>query len=284
VKEVAVDDVPSLDVDVVLFQHRDNWLVDQEWLLSEAQRRGPRVYLEHDPPRENPTDTRHVVSDPGVLVVHVTHFNRLMWDGGAVPTRVIEHGVSVAPGVRYTGELAKGIAVVNNLASRGRRLGVDVFLHMRDEQGIPLDLLGMGSTELGGLGEVGLEELPALIGRYRFFFNPIRYTSLGLAVCEAMAVGVPIVGLATTEMVRVVENGVSGFIDTDLDALSARMRRLLADPELAHGLGQGARRFAQEKLSIERFTADWLATLEEVAGRRARTTGTVYLPLVEVAA
>jgi len=40
----------------------------------------------------------------------------------------------------------------------------------------------------------------------RFFFNPIRYTSLGLAVCEAMMVGMPIIGLATTEMATTVQN------------------------------------------------------------------------------
>ncbi len=58
----------------------------------------------------------------------------------------------------------------------------------------------MGAEEAGGLGEVRHVELAAFAARYRFFFNPIRYTSLGLAVIEAMMVGMPIVALATTEM------------------------------------------------------------------------------------
>ncbi len=75
---------------------------DQYDILSEAQRRLPRLYLEHDPPRESPDDTRHPVDDPDVLLVHVTHFNDLMWDSGRTPTRVIEHGV-ILPAVRaYT--------------------------------------------------------------------------------------------------------------------------------------------------------------------------------------
>src|SRR5205085_11481807 len=120
------------------------------------------------------------------------------------PTRVIEHGVVVPEGVRYTGELERGIVVINGLNWRGRRLGSDIFERVR--QDIPLDLVGMQSTEMGGLGEVQHKELPAFEGRYRFFFNPIRYTSLGLAVCEAMMIGMPIIGLATTEIATVIEN------------------------------------------------------------------------------
>ncbi len=98
---------------------------------------------------------------------------------------------------------------MNNLARRGRRLGADVFERVRQE--VPLDLVGMDATSLGGLGEVPPTELAAFEARYRFFFNPIRYTSLGLAVIEAMMLGMPIIGLATTEMATAIENGVSGY-------------------------------------------------------------------------
>lgn len=43
--------------------------------------------------------------------------------------------------------------------------------------------------------------LAAFIKDYRFMFNPIRFTSLGPAVIEAMIVGLPIAALATTEIV-----------------------------------------------------------------------------------
>jgi hypothetical protein len=45
-----------------------------------------------------------------------------MWDCGVTPTHVIEHGVVVPKGVRYNGELERGIVVVNHLVHRGRRL------------------------------------------------------------------------------------------------------------------------------------------------------------------
>src|SRR5579883_9390 len=184
VHDVPADRVKDLDLDGILFQTRTNYLIDQHELLSDRQRRLPRIYLEHDPPQEHPTDTRHWFDDPSGLLVHVTPFNRLMWDSGRTPTRVIDHGVLVPEDVRYTGEIERGIVVINNLRTRGRRLGVDVFEQARAH--MPLDLVGMDAESLGGLGEVSPPELPAFEARYRFFFNPIRWTSLGLAIIEAM--------------------------------------------------------------------------------------------------
>jgi hypothetical protein len=264
VHEIAAEEVARRQFDVVLFQSRRNWEADQFELMSPAQRRLPRIFLEHDPPRESPTDTRHPVDDPDVLLVHVTAFNALMWDAGRTPVRVVEHGVSVPDGARFSGELARGIVVVNNLPGRGRRLGRDLFDRVRAE--VPLDLAGMASCELGGLGDLPLRELHARLGGYRFFFNPIRYTSLGLAVCEAMMIGLPILGLATTEMSTAVQNGVNGYVETDLARLVTHMRRLLADPDEARALSEGARRTARERFGIRRFAADWSRVLAEAAG------------------
>lgn len=265
VHEVAAEEVFGLDLDCVLTQSHQNWLVDRQEILSPAQRRLPAIHLEHDPPRSSPTDTRHPVDDPDVLLVHVTPFNQLMWDSGRTPTMVIDHGVAVAPGVSYTGELARGVVVVNGLGRRGRRLGADVFSRVRDE--VPLDLVGMWSEEMGGLGEVPPPELPQFISRYRFFFHPIRYTSLGLAALEAMTIGMPVVALATTEMATVIQNGVSGWIDTDVERLVTRMRELLDDPAEAQRLGQGACVRARERFSIDRFVADWDRAFHLVTGR-----------------
>jgi len=262
VSEIAAEDVRGARVDVVLTQSRKNWEVDRHELLSPAQLRLPQVHLEHDPPREVPTDTHHFVDDPSALLVHVTHFNDLMWDSGRTATTVIEHGVTVPEGVRWTGELARGLVVVNGLAGRGRRLGADVFARVREQ--VPLDLAGIGAEALGGVGDVPHGSLAAFSAPYRCFFNPIRYTSLGLAVCEAMLLGLPVVGLATTEMATVVENGVNGYVDTDVDRLVGHLHALLADHALAARLSEGARETARERFGIERFARDWQALFAQV--------------------
>ncbi len=263
VHEVAYEDVPKGEFDCVLYQHQRHWDSDRETLLTEAQRQLPTIFLEHDPPQQHPTATVHPVQDPNVMLVHVTPFNALMWDSGVTPHCVIEHGVLVDPSVRYSGEAPRGISVVNNLTRRGRRLGADIFAQAREQ--VPLDLVGMGAEEAGGLGEVPNPELAAFIARYRFFFNPIRYTSLGLAVVEAMMIGMPVVGMATTEMSTAIRNEHNGYVDTRLERLVEVMRRLIDDPGLAREWGERARVAARERFGIGRFVEDWCGVLRQVA-------------------
>jgi len=168
--------------------------------------------------------------------------------------------------VTYSGESERGIVVVNDLATRGRRLGADLFLQAAER--IPLDLVGMGAQRLGGIGEIPRSQLPEFEARYRFFFNPIRYTSLGLSMIEAMHVGLPIVAFATTEIPTVIEDGVSGITATDPERLLTGMEELLADPGLALQMGRLAQVVARERFSIERFATDWTSAFEDVIGRR----------------
>jgi hypothetical protein len=271
-----VIDMPAAQIrerqfDCVIFQDDDQYLRDQHDLLTPAQRALPRIYIEHDTPRGHPTDMLHPVDDPGLLLVHVTPFNALMWDSGRTPHTVIEHGVTVPDGVRYRGGLERGLVVVNHLAQRGRRLGADVYATLREQ--LPLDLVGMAADGPGGLGEVEHARLPAFMADYRFFFHPVRYTSLGLAVIEAMMVGLPVVGLATTELPTVIENGRSGYVDTRPAVLADAMRELLRHPSLARELGERGRRSALERFHINRFIADWNAALARVTGIATTATG-----------
>jgi glycosyltransferase involved in cell wall biosynthesis len=264
VREVPAEEVRNLDLDLVIFQTPKNYLEDQFEILSPEQQRLPKIYLEHNTPRPHPTDTKHLIDDPNVLLVHVTQFNQLMWDNNRTPTVVIEHSVAIDPTATYQGQLERGITVINGMQKRPRIVGLDIFQKVREQ--IPLDCAGMETEELGGLGDIPYRHLHKRVAEYRFFFNPIRYTSLGLAVCEAMTLGLPIIGLATTEMATAVQNGVSGYVDTDLGKLVPKMHELIRDPAEARRLGAGAQRYARERFHIRRFANEWTSLIQEVVG------------------
>jgi len=261
VVEVPLEELSERSFDVVVYQHHVHHDVDRFNVLTPAQRAIPAIFVEHDPPRAVPTDTVHPVTDRETTVVHVTPFNALMWDTRA-PSVVIDHGVDIPPW-RASLERPIGITVINDLATRGRRVGLDVFQQIRAE--LPVELIGMGAELLGGRGEVAPDEVAPTVAAHRFLLSPIRYTSLGLGTLEAMAAGVPVVGLATTELATVVQDGIEGFVDTDPRALVAGGRRLLDDRELALAMGAAARAKAASRFAMDRFVAEWHELLCRVA-------------------
>ena len=257
--EINTNEIKFQEFDCILFQTKKNFLVDQYEILSETQRKLPRVYVEHDPPWNDVADSRHIMNDPDVLMVHVTHFNKLMWLNTTPYIKVIEHGV-VVPDVNCDGSIEKGIVVINHLHQRGRKLGADIYDKVAKE--IPLDLTGMGTKEFGGIGEVLHPQLPEFISHYRFMFNPIRYTSLGLSVCEAMMLGLPVIAFATTEYSSVIQNGVTGFVDSNVDVLIEKMQILLNNKQYAMELGNNAKQYAEKRFNIKRFTTEWKNAFE----------------------
>lgn len=243
---IEPDEARRQKIDLILFQRPQQYLDEQYELLSAAQRRAPKVYLEQEPPREHPVESRHVVSEADVPVVHVAHFNRLMWDHGQAPTRVIEPGV-VAPAARFTGQLERGLSVVEHVTRR-RALGLDLFEEVK--RNAPLELA------------FALD--PQAAAHYRFFFFPARYLGPTYALIRAMMIGLPVVAPATGTLDGVVRQGIDGFVEADPERLAERMCELLADRQRAALLGAAAREQALARFGLARFVADWNRLLAEL--------------------
>jgi glycosyltransferase involved in cell wall biosynthesis len=101
------------------------------------------------------------------------------------------------------------------------------------------------------------------MARRRVYLHPIRWTSLGLSLIEAMHLGMPVVALATTEAPEAVP-AEAGVISTRIETLADAAREFLADPDRAREAGRAARVAALERYGLERFLADWDDLLTEV--------------------
>jgi glycosyltransferase involved in cell wall biosynthesis len=263
--EVTPAEAAEADVDVVLLQrpHELDGLAE-EWLGGRRPGRDvPCVYVEHNAPQGRIADMRHPAAGRDDLVLcHVTHFNDLFWDAGGTPTRVIEHGV-VDPGARWSGEVPRAAVVINEARRRQRVTGTDLLDRFaRDD--VPIDLFGMDAGSLGGIEDVPQHRLHDEMARRRLYLHPIRWTSLGLSLIEAMHLGMPVVALATTEAPEAVPPE-AGVVSTRVDVLADAARGFLADHDRARAAGEAARRFALERYGLPRFLADWDRLLEEVA-------------------
>jgi glycosyltransferase involved in cell wall biosynthesis len=255
--EVTRDEARAADVDVVVLQRpAELQSLAREWL---GDRRLPTVYVEHNAPQGRIADMRHPAADrDDLLVVHVTHFNELFWDCGSTPTHVIEHGV-VDPGYRYSGATPRAVVVINEARRRARVTGTDL-LERFAEVGVPIDLFGMDAEALGG-DDVPQHRLHDEMARRRLYLHPIRWTSLGLSLIEAMHLGMPIVALATTEAPDAVP-ATAGVLSTRVDRLADGARDLLADHDRAREAGLAARAAALERFGLQRFLDDWDDLLE----------------------
>jgi glycosyltransferase involved in cell wall biosynthesis len=267
VEEVPAGRLRQTEVDLVVLQ-RPNELARlcEQWTARRPGRDVPAVYVEHNAPQGRVNDMRHVAADRDDLtLVHVTHFNALFWDAGSTRTRVVEHGI-VDPGYRYTGELARIAVAINEPVRRARVTGTDLL--PRFAAAGPIDLFGMQVAALAPAGYTVHDDWPqdrmhAELARRRVYAHPMRWTSLGLSLLEAMHLGMPVVALATTEAVAAVP-AAAGVVATDVDLLVDSCRRLLREPEEARVVGMAAREAALTRYGLSRFLADWDNLLAEV--------------------
>ncbi|MEV2201498.1 glycosyltransferase [Streptomyces fradiae] len=272
VREVTPEQLREEPVDVVLLQRPEEFALAERWLGGRRPGRDvPAVYLEHNAPDGDVPDTRHPCADrAGLTLVHVTHFNRLFWDSGRARAEVIEHGV-VDPGHLYTGRLARAAVVVNEPVRRGRYTGTDLLPAL--SEAAPLDVFGMRAENLAShlrlpeercrARDLPQRELHTEMARRRLYLHPVRWTSLGLSLLEAMHLGMPVVALATTEAVEAVPAG-AGTLSTRPEVLAAAARRYLEEPEAAVEDGARARQAALERYGLKRFLDDWERVLTEV--------------------
>jgi len=272
--EVPAGALRDEHVDVVVLQRPHELGLAAEWLGRRPGHDVPAVYVEHNTPRGDVPNTRHPLAGRSdIPVVHVTAFNELFWDNGVAPTVVIEHGV-LDPGHRYTGEHPRAGVVVNEPVRRWRVTGTDLL--PRFAEAVPLDVFGMrvaGLPQRLGLPEELLrvhedrpqDRLHAELARLRVYLHPIRWTSLGLSLVEAMHLGMPVVALATTEAVEAVPPE-AGVVSTRMDVLTAALREFVADPAQAGHAGEAARTAALKRYSLDRFHADWDRLLYQVGG------------------
>ncbi|WHT15934.1 glycosyltransferase [Crossiella sp. CA-258035] len=270
--EVPVEELVNTEVDVVVLQRAEEIELVHRWLGRTPGKDLPAIYVEHNTPPMAVREARHPLADhPELLLAHVTHFNDLVWDCGTTPTVVIEHGVP-DPGHRYTGELPHAGVVVNEPIRRGRVAGTDLL--PRFAAAAPLDVFGMGLDGLGehlGLGpdrltacgDLTTADLHTQLARRRVYLHPYRWTSLGLAMLEAMHLGMPVLALAVTEAPRAVPP-TAGVLSTRVEDLVEALHTLTADPALARELGAGAREHVLAHHGLTAFVDHWDRILTEV--------------------
>jgi hypothetical protein len=274
VREVPVEQIGDEPFDVAIVQRPRHVELLTEWFgpfeHRNRRRMPPIVWLEHNAPQGRINEMRHPAADCAhvAAVVHVTHTNALLWDTGDVPTTVIQHGI-VDPGHTWSGTDVASAVVVNEPVRRARVAGTDLL--PRFGAVAPLNVYGMAVTPLDDLfGRPAWlrthEDLPQptmheRLGQQRCYVHPFRWTSLGLSLLEAMAIGMPVVALAMTEAPAAIGRR-AGVVSNDVDELVRATKRLMHDRDWAAELGAAARSRVLCRYGLDEFLASWNRLLE----------------------
>ena len=223
--EVEADRLAEEPIDLAVLQRPEELQLLAAWSRRRPGVDVPAVYVEHNAPRPSPSESRHPIGDrTDITLVHVTDFNRLMWDNGVAPTAVITHGIS-DPGDRYTGELPTAATMINEPVRRWRVVGTDLLPRLAAD--VPIDVWGMGTFDLNrprfgnvsGRGDVAPPALFDQLARRRVYLHTARWTSLGISLLEAMHLGMPVVAVAST-MAPLAVPSEAGVVSADVAALS----------------------------------------------------------------
>ena len=101
------------------------------------------------------------------------------------------------------------------------------------------------------------------------FLSAAPDEGFGIALLEAMALGVPVVAVDAGGPREIVQDGRSGVLVASAasEHLAAALSRVALDPDLRRALGAAARARVRERFTGDRMAAEVTRRLEEVVGR-----------------
>ncbi|HSG50452.1 MAG TPA: glycosyltransferase [Longimicrobiales bacterium] len=110
------------------------------------------------------------------------------------------------------------------------------------------------------------DDLPHLLPCLDLLVHPAFKEGLGVALLEAGAAGIPVVGSRAGGIPEVVVDGRTGLLvpPGDAQALAAALTDLLGDPERCAAMGRQARRFVEKERSVDAMVEGNLAVYRAV--------------------
>jgi 1,2-diacylglycerol 3-alpha-glucosyltransferase len=128
-------------------------------------------------------------------------------------------------------------------------------------------------------GLVDYKEIPAYLAASDFFVTPSSSETFGLSTIEAMAAGLPVLGMDAPGTQDIIEDGITGLVTSDdLAVFTAKLVLLSTDHKLRLSMGKQAR-IVSEKYDIKSTTGALLHQYQRlVEATKIRNKATRFKP------
>ena len=213
----------------------------QPWLRPPAASRARRIPLGVDLTRFTPV--RLSPTDSPVRILHVASL------AGVKDQATLLRAAALLKQRRYAFELelVGSGPLEPELRSLAKRVGVENVVRWR--------------------GAIGHEQMPGEYGRGHLFVLSSRHEAQGIAVLEAAACGLPVVGTRVGVVPELAPDAARVAPVGDAAGLADGIAELLDDPPTRTRLGCSARELAAAEFGLERCAARFLDLYAEVTAR-----------------
>jgi glycosyltransferase involved in cell wall biosynthesis len=234
----------------------------------------PVVTTNHGPFRTQLRDIYQAMQRD-VALVAISH-HQASTAGEARIARVIHHGINVDAvpvgdgaggyfcflGRMSAGKGVREAALIARKAGVPLRIGAKV--HDKGEQEyLDCAVAPLLNSEVEYLGELNTEEKYKLLGGATAMLNPIQWPEpFGLVMIEALAAGTPVVATPAGAAPEIVDDGVTGYLREDIDALVAVLGQAASLDR------ERCRQEAQSRFSADRMVAEHIDLYTELLQRR----------------
>ncbi len=124
-----------------------------------------------------------------------------------------------------------------------------------------------GGEHIHFAGRVPYDDLPDYLAMCDIFVTASVSEVHPLSVIEAMAAGLPVMGIQSVGVGDTVKDGISGYLSSqDLAAFTAKLTRLCLDESARRRMGKQARK-ESERYDIQHTTAEMLKHYERLASQ-----------------
>jgi glycosyltransferase involved in cell wall biosynthesis len=164
--------------------------------------------------------------------------------------------------------LRKGGDILLRLAQRDEFRSCEFHIVTRSFEGTP-----SGNVVVHPTVCANSETLRTLYEDADIFMLPTRADFSPLAVCEAMASGLPAVVTDTGGLSELVEDGRCGYVVPvdDEEAIAGRLRDLVTQSDVRENMGTAARIRAGQLFDLEKNTSTLVELLKGISGPRRST-------------